>query len=91
MGGGGGGSNNCVNIHSFSHSFIYPSFKAWQALLKVLRIYRFLPLGYLIPPQFSSVAQSCPTLCNPMNRSIPWSLISGTADLSEANLCNKDL
>ena len=23
------------------------------------------------PPQFSSVAQSCPTLCNPMNRSTP--------------------
>ena len=24
-----------------------------------------------IPVQFSSVAQSCPTLCNPMNRSTP--------------------
>ena len=23
------------------------------------------------PPQFSSVAQSCPTLCDPMNRSTP--------------------
>ena len=25
----------------------------------------------LEPPQFSSVAQSCPTLCDPMNRSMP--------------------
>ena len=25
----------------------------------------------LIPVQFSSVTQSCPTLCNPMNRSMP--------------------
>ena len=27
-----------------------------------------------LPVQFSSVAQSCPTLCNPMNRSTPGSL-----------------
>ena len=26
---------------------------------------------YLCSVQFSSVAQSCPTLCNPMNRSLP--------------------
>ena len=26
---------------------------------------------WLMPVQFSSVAQSCPTLCNPMNRSMP--------------------
>ena len=26
---------------------------------------------YFGPIQFSSVAQSCPTLCNPMNRSMP--------------------
>ena len=25
----------------------------------------------LVSVQFSSVAQSCPTLCNPMNRSMP--------------------
>ena len=28
-------------------------------------------LGNPMEPQFSSVAQSCPTLCDPMNRSIP--------------------
>ena len=27
--------------------------------------------GWILSPQFSSVAQSCPTLCNPMNRSTP--------------------
>ena len=32
------------------------------------------PEPHLLPPssvQFSSVAQSCPTLCDPMNRSTP--------------------
>ena len=28
-------------------------------------------VGNLTPPQFSSVTQSCPTLCDPMNRSTP--------------------
>ena len=28
-------------------------------------------LNAMNPPQFSSVAQSCPTLCDPMNRSTP--------------------
>ena len=39
-------------------------------LITVLRIYN--PTGYLhlyLYVQFSSVAQSCPTLCDPMNRS----------------------
>ena len=29
------------------------------------------PLGFLLPLQFSSVAQSCPTLCDPMDCSTP--------------------
>ena len=29
------------------------------------------PLGVVVTPQFSSVAQSCPTLCNPMDWSTP--------------------
>ena len=29
------------------------------------------PLGVVVTPQFSSVAQSCPTLCNPMDCSTP--------------------
>ena len=28
-------------------------------------------VGNLTPPQFSSVTQSCPTLCDPMNCSTP--------------------
>ena len=31
--------------------------------------------GYVSSVQFSSVAQSCPTLCNPMNRSTPGLLV----------------
>ena len=46
---------------------IEPKFLAWQA--------DFLPLSHLGSPlrsvQFSSVAQSCLTLCNPMNHSMP--------------------
>ena len=41
-------------------------------LITVLRIYN--PTGYLhlyLYVQFSSVAQSCPTLCDPMNHSTP--------------------
>ena len=34
-------------------------------------------LSKYISVQFSSVAQSCPTLCNPMNRSTPQYLICG--------------
>ena len=38
--------------------------------------YSFLYIGALIPSvQFSSVAQSCPTLCDPMNRSLPGLLV----------------
>ena len=34
-----------------------------------------LLLGYYASLQFSSVAQSCPTLCDPMNRSTPGLLV----------------
>ena len=38
----------------------------------VCRFFTTAPPGKpLNSPQFSSVAQSCPTLCNPMNRSTP--------------------
>ena len=33
--------------------------------------YRISSKGFLPTVQFSSVAQSCPTLCDPMNRSTP--------------------
>ena len=37
-----------------------------------VHIFMFLPTSfYSVQDQFSSVAQSCPTLCNPMNRSTP--------------------
>ena len=34
-------------------------------------VYHWCHLGNPNVPQFSSVAQSCPTLCDPMNRSMP--------------------
>ena len=47
----------------------------WQRKLKSTKSYKFTQQlksgGKVSPVQFSSVAQSCPTLCNPMNRSTP--------------------
>ena len=42
----------------------------WQSASSEAANWRLL-LSYLFWPQFSSVAQSCPTLCDPMNRSTP--------------------
>ena len=55
------------------------SFTISQSFLKLLSIESVMPSNHLIlchpllllPSQFSSAAQSCPTLCNPMNRSTP--------------------
>ena len=65
-----------------SHSRYQPYFvycAVWQhSLLIYCRRYFFLYYDYLIIVQinqfilqFSSVTQSCPTLCDPMNRSMP--------------------
>ena len=40
-----------------------------------MRITLLICLNHNIVHQFSSVAQSCPTLCNPMNRSMPGLLV----------------
>ena len=37
----------------------------------ILEEYRVIACGTVLEPQFSSVVQSCPTLCDPMNRSTP--------------------
>ena len=42
-----------------------------STLQKFLETYYLLRVPLLLLVQFSSVAQSCPTLCNPMNRSTP--------------------
>ena len=62
------------HIYGGPHSTI-PEISA-LALKKILHINHFLRLLWFhqvhVPSvQFSSVAQSCPTLCNPMNRSTP--------------------
>ena len=38
---------------------------------RLIKVYIVVPRYLLQEPQFSSVAQSCPTLYNPMNRSTP--------------------
>ena len=50
-----------IQAHSFYNSFIFPS-----------HIFLFLSNdSFFSSVQFSSVAQSCPALCDPMNRSTP--------------------
>ena len=47
------------------------SFKGYESLMKSLLLSKFLG-GHEGPSsQFSSAAQSCPTLCDPMNHSTP--------------------
>ena len=40
-------------------------------MLFSLRTFVFLMFFFFFPVQFSSFAQSCPTLCNPVNHSMP--------------------
>ena len=60
-------SQFCVNLSSHLSMPVYAKIKQRQngAMGCVLRPFP------LFSSQFSSVAQSCPTLCNPMNRSTP--------------------
>ena len=57
---------------TFLTSFIFPNHISEESnnasFVDVCLICRYF-LGY--PHQFSSVAQSCPTLCDPMDRSMP--------------------
>ena len=49
-----------------------PSWGGWNpCLVKVKDVCSFKESNDRPSVQFSSVAQSCPTLCNPMNRSTP--------------------
>ena len=56
----------------FSQYFIFPFLLICGSSL-ILSFFVLLVLfnKYVPSVQFSSVAQSCPTLCNPMNRSMP--------------------
>ena len=54
----------------------YCSSQQWTLLLPpnistTERCFHFGPAAPFFPVQFSSIAQSCPTLCDPMNRSTP--------------------
>ena len=63
------GKNSGVGCHALLQRIV-PTQKMNLHLLRLLHwLVGSLPLGHLV--QFSSVAQSCPTLCDPMNRSMP--------------------
>ena len=60
-----------VKVKSLSH--VRPSVTPWTAAYQAPLSMRFSRQEYWsgLISQFSSVAQSCPTLCDPMNRSMP--------------------
>ena len=63
------GKNSGVGCHALLQG-IFPTQKMNLHLLHLLHwLVGSLPPGHLV--QFSSVAQSCPTLCDPMNCSMP--------------------
>ena len=63
------GKNTGVGCHALLQG-IFPTQKMNLHLLHLLHwLVGSLPPGHLV--QFSSVAQSCPTLCDPMNCSMP--------------------
>ena len=55
--------------HSFIQYYLKPRIKLLLKYVYSVSINQWVPLLYLV--QFSSVAQLCPTLWNPMNRSTP--------------------
>ena len=69
----------CVFFFQFlSHFFFFVNlFKKWGILflellhpqIQVTLSYEDINISIILSVQFSSVAQLCPTLCNPMNRS----------------------
>ena len=52
------------NLIFFVISFLFIFFGVFSSMHVVMSVVQ-------VPVQFSSVAQSCPTLCDPMNRSMP--------------------
>ena len=61
-----------ISIHILI-SFLISSVICWlfSSMLFSLHMLEFLIVFLLSVSQFSSVAQSCPTLCDPMNHSTP--------------------
>ena len=61
------GKNTGVGFHAFLQGSSLPGIEP-RSLTSPALVGRFLTTSSV---QFSSVTQSCPTLCNPMNRSMP--------------------
>ena len=69
----------CMKVKVKSLSRVQPSATPWTAAFQASPSMGFsrqeywsgVPLPSPKPLQFCSVAQSCPTLCDPMNRSMP--------------------
>ena len=55
----------------------FPIQLIWETYQVNIQNVSVSPLPWYSSVQFSSVSQSCPTLCNPMDRSLPGSSILG--------------
>ena len=61
----------CSPAHGTSHSLCMSTLLSGQILSTLFRIITDSSRSLFDSVQFSSATQSCPTLCNPMNRSTP--------------------
>ena len=64
----------CTNFPHGTYLYLSPTnvlffFKENLFHFNLMLKFNALPITYYVPHQFSSAAQSCPTLCNSMNRS----------------------
>ena len=63
-----------VSIFPYPHQYLLFSLFKITATLVDMKLYLVM---FLISVQFNSVAQSCPTLCDPMDCSLPGSSVHG--------------
>ena len=61
--------SNCYRLNCGSSKFIYGKLNPGVTVFRVRTFKEVIKRFSSV--QFSSVAQSCPTLCDPMNRSVP--------------------
>ena len=61
----------CVYIHVYVYGYMFMCVHVCLCVYECICVYMYVYTHVYVYIQFSSVAQSCPTLCDPVNRSTP--------------------